>query len=243
MDMLKRMILLALALCLCVFSVVQADDFSIYTTEYLLKMKAEIEAELARREISEPDDSVISEEELSVTDESFSRYIYKYRETIEKAAAEYNLNPALVAAVILNESGFRADADSGRARGLMQLSKQTAEWVAGQLNLSGFNYDMMYDPETNIRFGCWLLNQNGKRYNGNTICVMAAYSNGHGTVNAWLADPSISGDGKTIAIDTGCRTGRQKTIFRKSSAIIRSTRICTTLKQARQPGYRTPYGL
>lgn len=51
-----------------------------------------------------------------------------YKDLIEQYAAENNLKPAFVAAIILNESSFRTDAESSvGARGLMQLMPDTAE--------------------------------------------------------------------------------------------------------------------
>ena len=48
-----------------------------------------------------------------------------YQSLIERYAAEYNLRPAFVAAIIRNESSFRTDAESSvGARGLMQLMRQ-----------------------------------------------------------------------------------------------------------------------
>ena len=50
----------------------------------------------------------------------------EFKETIERYAAENNLHPAFVAAIILNESSFRTGATSSvGARGLMQLMPDT----------------------------------------------------------------------------------------------------------------------
>ncbi|MGN0745581.1 MAG: transglycosylase SLT domain-containing protein, partial [Aristaeellaceae bacterium] len=57
-----------------------------------------------------------------------------YTDLIARYAEEYNLRPAFVTAIILNESSFRTDAESSvGARGLMQLMPDTAEWIAGKL--------------------------------------------------------------------------------------------------------------
>ena len=59
-----------------------------------------------------------------------------YKDLIEQYAAENNLKPAFVAAIILNESSFRTDAESSvGARGLMQLMPDTAEWIADKLDM------------------------------------------------------------------------------------------------------------
>ena len=81
------------------------------------------------------------------------------RTLIEQYAAENNLQPAFVASIVLNESSYRTDAESGvGARGLMQLMPETAQWIAGKLKLENYSFAMVYDAETNIRFGTWYLN-------------------------------------------------------------------------------------
>lgn len=125
-----------------------------------------------------------------------------YQAFIERYAAEYNLQPAFVTAIIRNESSFRRDAESSvGARGLMQMMPDTAEWIAGKLRVENFSFDSMYDPETNIRFGCWYLNYLAKLFRGDPTLVTAAYHTGQTTVTRWLSDRSMSADGRTIKLD------------------------------------------
>lgn len=124
-----------------------------------------------------------------------------YREWIEQYAAENNLRPAFVAAIILNESSFRTDAESSvGARGLMQLMPATAEWIAGKLDVTGYSFDRMYDAETNIRFGTWYLGYLAKMFRGDPVLVTSAYHAGQGEVTGWLSDPTMSEDGVTLEI-------------------------------------------
>lgn len=126
-----------------------------------------------------------------------------YQALIERYAAEYNLRPAFVAAVIRNESSFRTDAESNvGARGLMQLMPDTAEWIAGKLGDSAYSFDRLYDAETNIRYGCWYLNYLSKLFRGDAVLVSSAYHAGQTTVTRWLSDRSISPDGVTIPVDS-----------------------------------------
>ena len=83
------------------------------------------------------------------------QYPLMYTDMILSISGEYNISPALIAAVIRNESSFRPAAESSvGARGLMQLMPDTAEWIAHKLQLDDeYHFDRMYDPETNIRFG------------------------------------------------------------------------------------------
>ena len=63
-----------------------------------------------------------------------NNYPLYYAEAIRKNASEYHLAPALVAAIIKNESSFRPGVESSvGARGLMQLMPDTAQWIAGKL--------------------------------------------------------------------------------------------------------------
>ena len=126
------------------------------------------------------------------------------RSLIEKYAKLYNLNPAFVTAVIRNESSFQPSAEShdsqGKviARGLMQLKEDTAAWIAGKLKVQGYAYDRMFDPESNIHFGCWYLNYLSGLFGGRPACVVAAYHAGQGQVTRWLSDTAVSPDGLSL---------------------------------------------
>lgn len=130
----------------------------------------------------------------------------EYQGMIVRWAREYQLDPALVAAVIKTESNFAppaldpaAEAGSNYgAIGLMQLTPATLAWIAGRMDLSFYTYGMLYDPETNIRIGCWYLSFLSDQYSGDAACIAAAYHVGQGQVNRWLADSSVSEDGRTI---------------------------------------------
>ena len=127
------------------------------------------------------------------------QYPLVYRSLIEEYADEFNLSPAFVSAVIRNESSFNAKAESGiGARGLMQLMPDTANWIAGKLKVSGYAFERMYDPDSNIRFGCWYLNYLSGLYMGDPVTVTAAYHAGQGQVKIWLSDPNLSNDGYTL---------------------------------------------
>lgn len=125
-----------------------------------------------------------------------------YMDLIEQYAADYNLQPAFVSAIIMNESSFRKDAmSSAGARGLMQLMPDTAEWIAGKLDVDGYHFDRMFDPESNIRFGCWYLNYLSKLFRGDPILIACAYHAGQSNVTAWLSNRDYSQDGLTIPLD------------------------------------------
>lgn len=127
----------------------------------------------------------------------------RYEELIEEKAAKYNLSPAFVAAIVLNESSFRPDAESSvGARGLMQLMEDTADWIYEKMDASGeFSFDSMYDAETNVEYGCWYLNFLSERFRGDPVLVAASFHAGQGEVQNWLNDSRYSQDGLTIQLD------------------------------------------
>ena len=125
-----------------------------------------------------------------------------WQDEIEKYAAQYNLQPAFVMAIIRNESSFRTNAESDvGARGLMQLMPDTAEWIAGKLDDDSYTFDRMWDAETNIRYGCWYLGYLTRLFRGDAQLVSAAYHAGQTTVTQWLSDPERSSDGVTLDMD------------------------------------------
>lgn len=129
-------------------------------------------------------------------------YPMVYRDLIEQYAEANNLRPAYVAAIILNESSYRTDAESSvGARGLMQLMPDTAEWIAGKLDVENYSFAMMYDAETNLRFGTWYLGYLGKLFQGDPTLVACAFHAGQGEVRGWLSDPSLSEDGVTLKLE------------------------------------------
>ncbi len=131
----------------------------------------------------------------------FDAYPLRYTAEVEAAAGEFDLEPAYLYAVILAESSFHPDAVSSvGALGLMQVMPDTGEWIAGKLNLSeSYSVDMLTDPALNVRFGSWYLRFLLDRYGGDKRCASAAYHAGQGTVDAWLANPSLSPDGHTLS--------------------------------------------
>ena len=129
---------------------------------------------------------------------TITTYPVEYQDLIRQYAAENDIPPAYVAAVILAESSYRPEAVSQvNAQGLMQILPSTGEWIAGKFDES-YTEGCLFDPETNIKYGCWYLGFLMRRYDGSMRCSSAAYHAGQGTVDKWLADPAYSSDGKTL---------------------------------------------
>jgi soluble lytic murein transglycosylase len=103
-------------------------------------------------------------------------------------AANYDIDPALLAAVIEQESKFRADAKSSAgAIGLMQLLPDTAKGIAIHTGGSKFVLSDLYNPEINIRYGAWYLHHLMQRY-GDEKTALAAYNAGQQNVDRWRAE-------------------------------------------------------
>ena len=108
----------------------------------------------------------------------FKGPIYKL---VDKLAQKSGIDPKLVMAVILVESGFNPKAVSPKnAQGLMQLIPETAQ---------RFRVKNAFDPEENIKGGIaylqWLL----AFFKGDVALVAAAYNSGEGTVEKYRGVP------------------------------------------------------
>ena len=113
------------------------------------------------------------------------RYPLEHEAIVRGHAANYGLEPALVAAVIYEESRFRSHARSpSGAIGLMQLMPATAEGIAARTGGSRFRVADLYDPEINVRYGSWYLRHLLQKY-GELETALAAYNAGQSTVDEW----------------------------------------------------------
>ncbi len=85
-------------------------------------------------------------------------YPVHYRDTILKYAAEYEVDPLFILAVMKTESDFNPNAVSeADARGLMQIAETTFDWIKDKLNDETSVFSDMYTPEINIRYGTFFL--------------------------------------------------------------------------------------
>ncbi|HIX93277.1 MAG TPA: lytic transglycosylase domain-containing protein [Firmicutes bacterium] len=134
--------------------------------------------------------------------EALERKLYPlhYTDAVEASAGEFGLPPELVYAVILTESSFDPDVVStAGAKGLMQLTDDTNEWVAWRLGEES-EPSRIFEPGLNIRRGCYLLSYLYERFGGWNE-ALAAYNAGVGRVDGWLDDLLYSSDQKTLIID------------------------------------------
>lgn len=138
---------------------------------------------------------------LILTSKGFWRFFYPfpYQDIVRREALANGIDPYLVAALIHTESKFSAGAESGRgARGIMQIMPETGKWAAGQMGMSGFDEDLLYDPETNVKIGSWYLADLHREFNGNRNIALAAYNAGRGNVRQWLERGLWDGELATV---------------------------------------------
>jgi peptidoglycan lytic transglycosylase len=115
-------------------------------------------------------------------------YPLRYEQIIRGHAQHYDLDAALLAAVIYQESKFKADAKSSSgAIGLMQLLPTTAEGIAAHTGGTAFRVDDLYDPEINVRYGAWYLHHLMQKYDDEET-ALAAYNAGQDNVDRWRRD-------------------------------------------------------
>jgi soluble lytic murein transglycosylase len=134
------------------------------------------------------------------------RHPLDYRADVVGYSRIYHLDPALVAAVIYEESRFRADTrSSAGAIGLMQLLPSTARGIAVHTGGHRFRIPQdLYVPDLNIRYGCWYLAHLERKYAGHPHAgdlALAAYNAGQANVDRWIAQ-TLPGHGVKIRFDS-----------------------------------------
>ena len=125
--------------------------------------------------------------------DKIDRHLYPrdYREYVERYSAMYGVPEHIVYAVIKVESKFVSNAVShAGAVGLMQITPDTFDWLMLRQK-EEMDTGMLYDPETNIKYGTYLLSRYYDRY-GDWKLVFAAYNGGPGNLDKWLEDPEYA---------------------------------------------------
>jgi len=118
----------------------------------------------------------------------------KHEDIIRQQAAEKGLDPALIAAVIYQETKFRDRTSSAGAKGLMQLMPGTAEFIAHKSGGTQFELQDLGTPQINIAYGSWYLRYLIGRYNGNQVLAIAAYNAGEDNVDRWVSRAGGAGN-------------------------------------------------
>ncbi|MCI0487144.1 MAG: lytic transglycosylase domain-containing protein [Blastocatellia bacterium] len=141
-------------------------------------------------------------------------WTHRYDDLIVTVARKHNLDPALVKAVIYEESFFNPRARSSQnAVGLMQVTPVAArEWMASTRSVTlgeaiakisdepsegrepEFE-EALANPSVSLHAGCWYMNSLLTRYRGETDSLafaLAAYNAGPSNVDRWASGKSSS---------------------------------------------------
>jgi soluble lytic murein transglycosylase len=110
----------------------------------------------------------------------------RHEDIIRQQSADKGLDPALVAAVIYEESRFRDQTSHAGARGLMQITPATAEFIARDSGGTEFEQADLATPQVNISYGTYYLRYLLGRYDGQEALAIAAYNAGETNVNRWV---------------------------------------------------------
>lgn len=105
----------------------------------------------------------------------------------------FTANPALIYALMRQESKFKVEATSRvGARGLMQLMPRTASYMAKDQSLKGRGRDKLYDPAVNLSIGQDYVNHLIETAAGGDLFDMAlAYNGGPGNLRRWKREVAI----------------------------------------------------
>jgi soluble lytic murein transglycosylase len=123
------------------------------------------------------------------TDDLELRFPVLFREGIEREAASQALDPALMLAVVRQESAFQHDAKSPvGATGLMQIMPATGRLIARALNTAAPKGEALSGPDLNLRFGAWYLSDLLRRFGGHQPLALAGYNAGPHRAQKWRPD-------------------------------------------------------
>ena len=105
------------------------------------------------------------------------------------AARRYDVEPALVKAIVWRESRFNAQARGHAGEiGLMQIREAAAKEWAGAEHITPFSHEQLLSPSTNTLVGAWYLKKLLKRYEqtDNPLpYALADYNAGRSNVLRW----------------------------------------------------------
>jgi soluble lytic murein transglycosylase len=128
---------------------------------------------------------------------------HRFDSDISAAARRYELDPALVRAVIWQESRFNPSA-RGRAgeMGLMQVRAPAAvEWATAE-HIKSFDPSDCFDPGSNVLAGAFYLKKVLRHYGHADDPIpyaLAEYNAGRGNVLKWLAGSAATNSADFIA--------------------------------------------
>lgn len=126
-------------------------------------------------------------------------YPKDYANYVETYCKKYDVNDSVMYALIRSESFFDSDVSSSMgAVGLTQLMEFTGSDIAQRLKRKDYS---LTDPETNIEFGVWYLNNLYHRFEDDYLQAFAAYNAGPTKLRRWIQG-SIVDLGQKTSLDS-----------------------------------------
>jgi len=114
-------------------------------------------------------------------------YPLPYESPLRRESGRNDLDPAVVAGLIRQESTFQSDVISyANAYGLMQILPKTAKLLAKQLHIK-YSKDRLFDPAYNIQLGTFYF-KGLVQLTGSPEGALAAYNAGEDRIAAWKAE-------------------------------------------------------
>jgi len=120
-------------------------------------------------------------------------YPFPYREMVVREAREWGVDPIMMAAIIRQESAFKADIrSSAGAVGLMQVMPPTGKELARRHGPEGFAEVNLEAPEVNLHLGAAFFRDMSRRYDDDLPLVLSAYNAGPTRATRWRRYPEAS---------------------------------------------------
>ncbi|MGI8468159.1 MAG: transglycosylase SLT domain-containing protein [Pyrinomonadaceae bacterium] len=123
----------------------------------------------------------------SVSPNLASSYPAPFRDELLRYAKPNNIDPRFVLAIMKQESSFRASAKSpAAARGLLQLTLDTALKYNKQAGFPNLQAEDLYRPDVNIAVGSIYLAELKKEFDNLYEAIAASYNGGEDNAARWL---------------------------------------------------------
>jgi soluble lytic murein transglycosylase len=120
----------------------------------------------------------------------------QYDNLISAVAAEHQLDPMLVKAVVWRESRFdRQKVGSAGERGLMQVSPKAANEWARENKVTDFKLDQLFDPKINLEAGSWYLRRAIEHWQNESDplpLALAEYNAGASRAQRWVGADGVT---------------------------------------------------
>jgi soluble lytic murein transglycosylase len=149
-------------------------------------------AEIARL-ANVPDRAINTADRTLQLHDLSQRFPTPHREALEAAAKQWDLDEAMLYAIIRQESRFSPEARSPMgAMGLMQVMPATGRWIARQIQVQPFRPQMLASPDLNVRMGTYYYRRVLTAL-GEPLLATAAYNAGPGRASRWRDERALEG--------------------------------------------------